>query len=820
MPTESNPLPRWPLALAFASGAAGLAHQIVWTRRLVDLLGASADTFSKVVGAFFVGLSVGAWLASRGTRPGANFWRRVACAELAVGALALPVLLSFQFADWLWHSFAPGQFGKLAMTLLLVAPPAMAMGLVIPWMLRALARPGADGGFSVRLYAVNTLGGVFGLIATLLLTLPTFGLTTAGLIAVAVNVLVAIAASARAVIRTDNVAHTVLGETSDLPDGGMKNSLGIDPALLAFLSGFLVLAIEVVLQHQLAQVSINSLFSSGLVLVVVLLSLAAAAAIAPLLARVAGGARAGLSAALAATALLCAVQPWTLTSLRNGVEILPYELPPLPYVWEMLKLSSLAVAPMIFAAGFVFPLLLREATRGDARRAGGLLAWNGLGGWLGAEIAQASIAPAFGLWKSVIVVGLIYGATWMMIAKRRALAIPLAAVLMGAFFLAGDLPQATVAPSEKLHALRVGREGVVATLECGPGDWRMLFNNSYTLGGSRAQFNQERQALLPALLHGDARIIGTLGVATGSSVAGASLVPGVERVDAAELSPLVLGYAREFFGAYNRNVFADSRVHFLTDDARSMMANRVAAYDMVVGDLFLPWRTGEGRLFAREHFQNVRRALKPGGMFCQWLPLFQLTREQVEVIARTFREVFPDAFMVRGDFYSELPILGLVGGRTLQEIDWDKVAAACERLRVEGKSIDPLVRNVEGVAMAVLGPFPTLAGEPVNTLANSWLEWNAGKNILGLRTPWFVGIPAAEFMRELQRVGNPLMPERLRIAHQSGDFFLTLDVAATMNLPELAGLREQISERLPAAVRSDRGADWRQWPTRVKPELR
>jgi len=41
------------LILALVSGASALAHQLVWTRRFVDVLGANADTFSKVVGAFF-----------------------------------------------------------------------------------------------------------------------------------------------------------------------------------------------------------------------------------------------------------------------------------------------------------------------------------------------------------------------------------------------------------------------------------------------------------------------------------------------------------------------------------------------------------------------------------------------------------------------------------------------------------------------------------------------------------------------------------------------------------------------------------------------
>ena len=57
------------LLLVLFSGAAALAHQILWTRRMVDALGANADTFSKVIGSFFVGLALGAWFASRKGNP-------------------------------------------------------------------------------------------------------------------------------------------------------------------------------------------------------------------------------------------------------------------------------------------------------------------------------------------------------------------------------------------------------------------------------------------------------------------------------------------------------------------------------------------------------------------------------------------------------------------------------------------------------------------------------------------------------------------------------------------------------------------------------
>jgi spermidine synthase len=82
--------------ILFLSGLAALAHQVLWTRRLVDLLGASSETFSIVVGAFFVGLAMGsAWAALKPAGPGRG-WRRVAVAEGVVGLTALAPLLGVE----------------------------------------------------------------------------------------------------------------------------------------------------------------------------------------------------------------------------------------------------------------------------------------------------------------------------------------------------------------------------------------------------------------------------------------------------------------------------------------------------------------------------------------------------------------------------------------------------------------------------------------------------------------------------------------------------------------------------------------------------
>jgi hypothetical protein len=149
-------------------------------------------------------------------------------------------------------------------------------------------------------------------------------------------------------------------------------------------------------------------------------------------------------------------------------------------------------------------------------------------------------------------------------------------------------------------------------------------------------------------------------------------------------------------------------------------------------------------------------------------------------------------------------------------VDWASVSNGCAALLARSDVTDPLVRHPEGVAMMVLGPVPHAGAGPVNTLGNAWLEWNAGRNILGMRTPWFIGVPEAEFVRDVHRNGVSAMPAALRAVHDCGQFFLTLEIAAKLDLPVTSNLAAQVDSRLPVALRM--GADWRQWPMRIKPQ--
>jgi spermidine synthase len=55
--------------------------------------------------------------------------------------------------------------------------------------------------------------------------------------------------------------------------------------------------------------------------------------------------------------------------------------------------------------------------------------------------------------------------------------------------------------------------------------------------------------------------------------------------------------------------------------------------------------------------------LSEGGLFAQWLPLYQMSLETLRIITRTFVDVFPHTTAYFAHFNVESPVLGLVGSR-------------------------------------------------------------------------------------------------------------------------------------------------------------
>ena len=161
----------------------------------------------------------------------------------------------------------------------------------------------------------------------------------AGLAAVGLSLVTAVGAAVLARVGTWEDAAVSPGNPGETPPRFA--------GALAFLSGFLVLGSEVVTQHQLAQVTINSHFSSAAILAGILLALAAASALAGRL-RI-PPARA-IPPALLCAALFWILQPAALFAVRPGLQILPYELAPIPYFLRLGALAAISILPAFAAA--------------------------------------------------------------------------------------------------------------------------------------------------------------------------------------------------------------------------------------------------------------------------------------------------------------------------------------------------------------------------------------------------------------------------------------------------------------------------------------
>jgi spermidine synthase len=831
------------LALAAVSGCAGLAHELLWTRRLIDLLGASAASSTRVFSCFFLGLAVGAAftpsIAKRVTRP----WLAIALAELGVAVLAIPALMLPLWSGWIWPALGPealvgwpGATLKLVTSVLVVFPPAFCMGLVLPLLARAVLHDQLElGRHGVWLYSVNTIGGVVGLGGVTLFGLHQLGAAGSMLLAIGLNLVVV---AGCLVLHATRPALPAMPRRQRQPQSSPTVSTIWPVYILAFVSGFGILAFEVLALQLVALSSPLSFYAPASVLMVVILLLGLAGLMVPYLVRRFGSASQLLSVGLLGSAFLLAAAPLCFYQLVQWIELGRKDTL-LEYLAVLFGTTFLSLGPAVLLAGIVFPaVVVWFSVSGHDRygqRWGWLLAVNGIGGLLGAEVTYRFLLPTVGVHRAVGVIGLLYAMAalgWGMqqgawAAKRAAW--PLATIGMVAIaiiFPLRWLPH--INPSGILLLdQQIGREGAVAVVDSLQMGRRIIMSNQYVLGGTKYRYDQERLTHIPLMLHPDPQRVMCIGLATGITPGAALEHSEVDSLTSVELSPLVVRAADQYFGDFNHQVTQDQRAHVVVEDARTYLAAATDRYDVVVGDLFLPWAAGEARLYTLEHFQSVRESLKSGGLYCQWLAAYQLTPDHFDIIRDTFCRVFPQAFVFRDTFNCRFPAIGLVGFRDT-ELDWNTVRQRCDEVRRSNELGDPVVRHVEGIAMMYLGPTHDNGG-PINTLSNMRLELESGRLRLigkggnryleGDRWLAFVAeryLAASRSASESDATGRSIDLTKLAWLGQRLTIWDALQRYENVISPEeasqLPAAREQLIRDFPSAIRSDQQADWNRWP--------
>jgi spermidine synthase len=207
----------WPVYVTIAlSGLCALGAEVVWTRVLSLMLGATVYTFSIILAVFLAGLGIGSGVGSMLAREISK--PRLAlglCQALLAGATAWTAMVLARSLPW-WPvntTLATSQWFNfqldLARCMYAILPPALLWGASFPLALAAVASRRQDPGRVVgRVYAANTVGAIIGSLAFAMILIPLVGTQNSQRILIGLSAVAALVILA-ALIRRANAVIAV-----------------------------------------------------------------------------------------------------------------------------------------------------------------------------------------------------------------------------------------------------------------------------------------------------------------------------------------------------------------------------------------------------------------------------------------------------------------------------------------------------------------------------------------------------------------------------------------------------------------------------------
>ena len=220
------------------SGLTALGAQVVWTRLLSLLLGASVYTFSIILAVFLLGLGLGSSAGSLLARGGRNSLVMLGwCQFFLVAAIAWaafsvdawlpywPVDPRFSINPWLTFQL------DLARCLWAVLPAACLWGASFPLALAAAAPQHKDSGRMVgAVYAANTVGAIVGAVTFSIIVIPAVGTLWAQ------RILIAVAAVAAMLILLTRLRSGIPAAGRRLPLSAVLGAIVAVPVVAAALA--------------------------------------------------------------------------------------------------------------------------------------------------------------------------------------------------------------------------------------------------------------------------------------------------------------------------------------------------------------------------------------------------------------------------------------------------------------------------------------------------------------------------------------------------------------------------------------------------------
>ena len=430
--------------------------------------------------------------------------------------------------------------------------------------------------------------------------------------------------------------------------------------------------------------------------------------------------------------------------------------------WANLSLAfSYMIGPSFFM-GLAFPVAGKfnaAYTQRVGHAVGDVMASNTVGAILGSAISGYLLIYVFGIERSLqllVVVNTGLGVL-LIVSNRRnkvihwsvaALTVALLVILMldpGLFrvwdakyfaIFQNNQPAAYNTAQRKKDALdntevlfyHEGVDSTISSIKIKGADQAVLVNGK-VVASSALKDRQCQLTLghLPMLFHADPRKVLVVGLGTGMTLGAVSVHPGVEELTLVEIEPNVLGAARTF-ERYNNHVLNYPKLKIVFNDGRNFLMTTRSGYDVITADPIHPWTQGSGYLYTTEYFKIASEHLLPGGIMCQWLPIYELSVEDLKSVVKTFAQNFKYTMAWLTQYDAEL-----IGSNAPLLVDEDRLQ---ERLSdpAVSKDLEPVMMGsaADFLSYFVMGTEGMAAFSRngiVNTDDNLYLEFSTPASI-------------------------------------------------------------------------------------------
>ncbi len=656
-------------AIFFLSGASALIFELLWFQLAGLTFGNSVWATSLVLAAFMAGLALGSGLVGFKGHKIKTPFRFYAVLEITIGVsgfllvLLLPNLTQIfvpVYRALLGHNLLLNSF-KTITAFCLMAAPACAMGATLPVLVNALSLHSNQesrnfGRVLGILYGWNTFGAFVGVLSGELFLVKWLGIRGAGLLAACLNLL---AAAGAWFYRKQKKAP----ETFPRKGFWTSQSFSLSKVLaVGFLSGFTVLALEVIWFRFMLLFFSATTLNFSLMLATVLLAISLGGMVASKWFRVRPDVDRFLAGMLVFNGIIVVLLYTNFGFFYGLIKMFSDQV-------RLLYLSLFLIFPVSFLSGVIFTMLGKALYRDMASetKASGLLTLaNTTGGMVGSLAAGFIFIPFLGIEKSFFLFALCYGVMalfalpkeqWALLKKKISLThvviVAFAASLL--FFPFGFMDTLYLKiPYERYSKngeQRVAvREGVVETIQylesdlLGKPHYFRLVTNSHTMSGTWMGARRYMKLFVywPTVVNPGIKDVLLICYGCGMTAKAMTDTKSFKNIEIVDISREIVEKGRVVFPDPKENPVHDPRVKVHIEDGRFFLLTRQRQFDLITAEPPPPKSKGIVNLYTREYFQLIYDRLAAGGIVTYWLPVYQLSVSETRSILKGFGEVFPE----------------------------------------------------------------------------------------------------------------------------------------------------------------------------------